>query len=91
MDDDEEFEEVDYDEDEFEVLAPLPFNGWSVAAHVGFALAGIFSCVGDLFADIGQEFAHAANHSVTRWRAKDEGEKFASEVLSGLAGLDSQG
>lgn len=86
MNDDEEDGEVAY-----EVLEPAPFSLLNVAGHTCVALSGIASCVSEMFSMYAKEFGHAANHRFFRWRAKDEGEKFASDVLKTVAGLDEMG
>lgn len=83
MDDDDELECVP--------LEPMPFSVHNAAIHVCCALAGIADCVSDMFSGIAREFGHAANHRFERWKAKDEGEKFAAEVMQTIGGLDSQG
>lgn len=69
---------------EFEPIEPARFSWWDTAIHVGVCLSNMAACLVDLFDAVTQQCCAAANLKVNQEQARDEGEKFAADVLSAL-------
>lgn len=75
------------EDEDFAPLAPSPFSFHGLAADFCNALSGVCDIASEFFGSTAVNFARAHNLAMERRDAIADGEKFASDVLSGLESL----
>lgn len=80
-------EEWDEEDGEGTPYAPMPFSPLMLATDLATLACNIFAALSDCAEGIAKNFAHAHNKRVQDLDRRNDGEKFAQEILSGLEKL----